>query len=153
MRLRKYESRDCEHLAELFYRTVHSVNAKDYTTEQLNAWAPGTVDLKEWNRSFLEHRTVVAIKNNEIVGFGDIDNTGYLDRLYVHKNNQGEGIATAICDELECSVPGRTITTHSSVTARPFFEQRGYKVIREQTVVRKGISLTNFLMEKRFNID
>ena len=79
MRLRKYESRDCEHLAELFYRTVHSVNTKDYTTEQLNARAPGTVDLKEWNRSFLEHRTVVTIKNNEKV-FSDFSAVGQKQR-------------------------------------------------------------------------
>lgn len=83
-----------------------------------------------------------------IVGFGDIDKTGYLDRLFVHKNHQHEGIATAICNKLESYVTGEKIVTHSSITARPFFEKRGYRTIREQVVVRKGISLTNFIMEK-----
>lgn len=147
MRLRKYRTSDCEHLAELFYHTVHSVNAKDYTKEQLDVWATGIVDLKEWNASFSKHYTVVAVENNEIVGFGDIDNSGYLDRLFVHKDHQGEGIATAICDELEYSVSGKTLTTHSSITARAFFEHRGYSVIREQTIIRNGISLTNYIME------
>ena len=31
MQLREYMTSDCEQLAELFYQTVHSVNAKDYT--------------------------------------------------------------------------------------------------------------------------
>ena len=60
-----------------------------------------------WDKSFKEHHTVIATYNDEIVGFGDIDSSGYLDRLFVHKNNQHKGIATAICDELESSVTGK----------------------------------------------
>lgn len=148
MRIRKYRTSDCGHLAELFYHTVHSVNAKDYTKEQLDVWATGTVDLEEWDESFLKHYTVVAVENHEIVGFGDMDDSGYLDRLFVHKDHQGEGIGSEICDELKRSVSGKKITTHSSITARAFFEHRGYRVIQEQTVIRNGISLTNYIMEK-----
>lgn len=39
MIIRKYVSTDCKQVADLFYETVHSVNAKDYTIEQLDAWA------------------------------------------------------------------------------------------------------------------
>lgn len=148
MLLREYITSDCGRLAELFYQTVHSVNAKDYSAEQLAVWADGRVDLREWDKSFLEHHTVVAVEDDEIVGFGDIAQSGYLDRLYVHKDHQGEGIASAICDKLEQAVGERKITTHASITARPFFEQRGYHVIRQQEVVRGGIALTNFVMEK-----
>ncbi len=77
MILRKYISSDYTALAELFYNTVHTVNAKDYTIEQLNAWATGTIDFEKWNQSFLEHYTLVAIENDVIIGFGDIDNRGY----------------------------------------------------------------------------
>lgn len=148
MVIRKYRSSDCGYLAELFYQTVHAVNAKDYTQEQLDVWASGHVDLGKWDKSFLEHSTVVAVQNDVIAGFGDMDGSGYLDRLYVHKDYQNQGIATAICDELEQSVDAEKITTHASITAKPFFERRGYKVVREQQVVRDGISLTNFVMEK-----
>lgn len=147
MFIRKYESTDCKELAELFYNTVHTINAKDYTKEQLDAWASGQVDLEKWDQSFQEHFTVVAVENGFIVGFGDIDTTGYLDRLYIHKNNQRKGIATAICDQLESKVQGK-IVTHASVTAKPFFEKRGYKVLKEQQVVRKEIFLKNYVMEK-----
>ena len=34
MILRKYVKTDCVELAKLFYDTVHTVNAKDYTQEQ-----------------------------------------------------------------------------------------------------------------------
>ena len=148
MWIREYKPADCEQLAELFYNTVHSINAKDYTEEQLNVWATGRVDLQEWNLSFLKHKTVVAIENDEIVGFGDIDASGYLDRLFVHKDYQRMGIASAICNELEGSAKGKNITTHASITAKPFFQQRGYRVVKEQKVIRQGIALTNYVMEK-----
>lgn len=146
--IRNYNSEDCNNLAELFYNTVHSVNVKDYNEEQLNVWATGNIDLDQWNNSFLEHFTVVAVEDDIIVGFGDIDKTGYLDRLFVHKDYQRKGIATAICNELEKVINRSKITTHASITARPFFEKRGYKVIKEQEVERRGIVLKNYFMEK-----
>lgn len=148
MLIRKYQSSDCKEITELFYKTVHVVNAKDYTQEQLNVWATGQVDVEDWDRSFREHYSVVAVEDGQIVGVGDIDRTGYLDRLYVHADYQGRGIATALCNRLEQAVPG-PIITHASITARPFFEKRGYQVVKEQQVERKGILLKNFVMEKR----
>ena len=104
------------------------------------------MDLDAWNRSFLEHYTLIAVEEGEILGFGDIDKTGYLDHLYVHKDHQREGIASGLCDKLEAHVPGN-IRTHASITAKPFFQKRGYKVTKEQQVERQGILLTNFVME------
>ena len=149
MIIRRYEHKDCEHLINLFYHTVHTINAKDYSQEQLDVWAGDKIDLETWNRSLSKHYTVVAVENNIIVGFGDIDKSGYLDRLYVHKDCQRQGVATAICDQLEQEVRVSKITTHSSITARPFFAQRGFRVVKEQQVIRNGIALTNYLMEKQ----
>lgn len=147
MLLRPYRTQDCPLLAELFYQTVHTVNARDYTTPQLDAWADGQFDLVAWDRSLSEHHTLVAERDGQIVGFADMADDGYLDRLYVHKDHQGQGIATSLCNALEQAVPG-PYTTHASLTARPFFEHRGYRVVREQQVERKGILLTNFVMQK-----
>lgn len=148
MEIRKYQPSDCEELAELFYNTVHTINVKDYTKEQLDVWATGQIDLEKWNQSLQGHYSVVAVDDNKIiVGFGDIDKAGYLDHLYVHANYQGKGIATAICNQLE-QVVQEDIQTHASITARPFFEKRGYKVVKEQKVERQGVFLTNFIMVK-----
>ena len=152
MKIRAYQPSDCKEIAELFYHTVHTVNAKDYTKEQLNVWATGQVDLEKWNLSFLEHYSVIAVEGKRIIGFGDIDKTGYLDRLYVHVDYQNQGVATTICDALEQTARGN-ITTHASITARPFFEKRGYKIIKKQQVERQGIFLTNFVMEKEMTPD
>lgn len=147
MQLRAYRPSDRKELAELFYRTVHTINAKDYTPEQLDVWATGQIDLEAWGQSLQQHYSVVAVDGETITGFGDIDETGYLDRLFVHADYQGKGIASRICDQLEQAVPG-DIVTHASITARPFFEKRGYQVVREQQVERQGIFLTNYVMIK-----
>lgn len=148
--LREYQPSDCQILADLFYNTVHTINIRDYSNEQINAWADGNININEWNSSLLSHYTIIAEINKTIAGFGDIDKTGYLDRLYVHHNFQHQGIATAICNMLEQSVNTTKIITHASITARGFFEKRNYKVIKEQQVQRHNISLTNYVMERQF---
>ena len=147
MIIRRYQSADCKELTELFYHTVHTINAKDYTKEQLDVWATEQPDLKKWDQSLQEHFSIVAVDDDVIAGFGDIDRTGYLDRLFVHADYQGKGIATVICDLLEAAVQ-ENIVTHASVTARPFFEKRGYRVVKEQQAELQGIFLMNFVMIK-----
>ncbi len=148
--IRNYQPNDIDAILTLFYDTVHSVCAKDYTPEQLGAWAVDHMDKAAWNASLQAHHTLVAESGGMIVGFGDIDGD-YLDRLYVHKDWQGSGVATAILAALEQHARGNgheRIVTHSSVTAKAFFERRGYAVVKEQQAERKGVLLTNFVMEK-----
>ena len=114
MHIRPYRSSDCPALAELFYQTVHAVNARDYSPEQLDAWADGRVELAAWDASFRAHDTRVAVEGGVIVGFADLGPDGYLDRLDVHRDWQGRGVASALCDALPAAR-----TTHASITARP----------------------------------
>ena len=151
MKIRKYKTGDCAGIADLFFETVHTINAKDYTQSQLDVWADGKIDIAAWDKSFLEHNTLVAEENNIIVGFSDMDDNGYLDRLFVHNDYQGKGIATAIMAEIErlAEIHGiPALSAHVSITAKPFFEKRGYHVVSENKVIRNGAELTNFIMGK-----
>lgn len=147
MIFREYRPEDCPELIRLFRETVRTVNAKDYSQIQIEAWLSGGRSPDDWNESFSEHYTIVA-EEDIITGFGDIDSSGYLDRLFVHKDFQRKKIATDICDILEKSITSGKITTHASVTAKPFFLSRGYTVTQKQNVLRNGIYLTNYIMEK-----
>jgi putative acetyltransferase len=151
LEIRPYLPMDCGELTLLFYQTIHSVNRRDYSAEQCRAWAPAPPGIDAWNRSLLAHYTLVAEEDGTILGFGDITHDGYLDRLYVHKDHQGCGVATALCNQLEDHCHGMRITTHASITAKHFFERRGYHVQQEQHVLRSGCFLTNFIMEKPAN--
>ncbi len=151
MIIREYKPDDCVELATLFYDTVHCINAMDYTKEQLDVWATGNVDIEAWNRSFLNNNTLVAELNEKIVGFADMDKTGYLDRLFVHKEFQGQGIATALLKHLENNARDNDVysfETYASITSKPFFEKQGYIIEKENVVMKKGVSLMNYKMVK-----
>lgn len=147
MIIRHYNEEDLEAIIELFYETVHSVNAKDYNKKQLDVWAPLSIDKKKWHDSFIKHITLVALIDDNIVGFIDATLDGYIDRLYVHKNYQNQKIATMLCDEIEKNIKN-DLTTYASITAKPFFLKRGFEVVEECKVIRNGITLTNYKMIK-----
>lgn len=146
----EFEAADATAVADLFYHTVHSVNAADYNEEQLNAWAPAEVLSEDWSSRFNGHLALVAFYNGELVGFADMDVPhAYLDRLYVHRDYQRCGIGTALCDALESACPaGGEIHVHASLTAEPFFFARGYRIQEKQTVQCRGVSMRNSLMIK-----
>ena len=91
MQLRAYRSSDLPAILNLFRDAVHTVCARDYTRSQLDAWAPAELDAAAWDASLLAHQTLVAEENGSIIGFADLAEDGYLDRLYVHRDWQGRG--------------------------------------------------------------
>jgi len=147
MLIRAYSPDDAEATAQLFRETVREVCKDDYTPDQLRAWVSGCDDLDAWSASLLANGALVAEENGRVVGFGDIDETGYLDRLFVHKDHQGKGVGTALCKSLE-ELASDSVSTHASITARPFFEARGYVVVSKNVVARDGERLVNYLMNK-----
>lgn len=60
MIIRKYKPEDCPELIKLFREPVRSVNARDYSPEQLYAWTDNGKTPEDWNNSFLKNYTVVA---------------------------------------------------------------------------------------------
>ncbi len=152
MRIRPYTAADCPAVLALFHHTVHTVNRQHYTPAQLDAWAPADPDAARWDASLRRHTALVAEDEaGRLLGFADMDTAaGYLDRLYVAAGCQRQGVGTALCDALEGQLaPGARVTVHASLTARPFFEARGYQVVRAQQVERRGVTLPNLVMEKR----
>lgn len=149
LNIRRYRESDCEAVSGLFYETVHSVNAGDYTSEQLFAWAKAADSLQTRQADLLNQNTLIAEIGGMVVGFGSITGSGCLDLLFVHKDFQGRGIGTELCNILEQGFS--CVQTYASITAKPFFQKRGYIVIRPQKVERFGVELTNYEMRK--NID
>lgn len=149
--IRPYGPSDSRMTMELFYETVHTVNARDYSQAQLNVWAPPDQDETEWNHSLLAHDTLVAEEDGRLVGFADLGENGYLDRLYVHSAFQGRGVARRLLERIEEKARddrADRIYTFASITARGFFEHCGFAVLHENIVDRSGVKLLNFLMQK-----
>lgn len=143
MILRAYQPNDFLEVYALFKDTVQRINRKDYSDKQIKAWLQSDPALFQKRLSM--HKSYVVTVQDKIVGFGDIDDTGYLDHLYVAADNQRTGIATCLMEQLEKEVSG-SIYADVSITARPFFEKRKYKVVKHQTVLCHGVKLHNYKM-------
>lgn len=151
---RPYRAEDLPQILNLFYRAVHTICQKEYTPVQLDAWAPSQLDTEAWARSLDAHFTRVAVENDKILGFADLEEPDYFDRLYILPEALHLGIARELAAQMEAraqQLGAHRITVHASKTAKGFFLHQGYRVIREQSVERYGVSLTNYVMEKEFS--
>lgn len=148
--LRRFRPEDTPVLIALFRDTVRRVNSRDYTPEQVRAWAPDEVDPVRW-AVLADRYTLVAEADGLIVGFTDLESDGHIDRFFVHADFQGQGVGRMMLAELVAEAMRLCVCrlyAEVSVTARPFFERHGFAVVAEQEVTVRGVKMTNFRMER-----
>ncbi len=149
MVIREYKREDLTAMIELFHNTVKNVNSKDYGPAQINVWARtiDTIDERVWHQQFDSSKSFVALIDDVVVGFINIYNNGYLDKLYVHHNYQAQGVATELCNTVE-SVISNNIKVDSSITALEFFTKRGYQLQSEEQKIINHVVLTRYKLLK-----
>jgi len=149
-----FKTEDTEAVVELYYDTVHEINSEDYSPLAIEAWAPEDErEEKEnkWRKALEENYSFVAKDKGKVVGFADIDKEGYLDRIYVHKDYQGEGIASVLLEKIENKARKeglKYIHAEVSISAKEFFEFHGYQFVTEEALEKKGVSLIIYRMLK-----
>ncbi|HEX5025279.1 MAG TPA: GNAT family N-acetyltransferase [Agriterribacter sp.] len=151
MLLEPAEWKDLTEIQTLCVNTIKTVCRKDYSPEQIEAWVSAIEDDQLWTKKLQEQYFLTAILSNEIVGFASLANSNYFDLLYVHKDFQSQGIASKLYEAIEAEAIKRHavfLQSHVSITAKSFFIQRGFKVVREQLRMRSGVGLINFEMIK-----
>lgn len=151
MRIRTCEPVETEILMKLFRDSVHAIAVHDFGPEELWAWAPATLDRMAWHRRLARNLSLVADDAGRPVGFAELTIAGHIDMLFVDKDRQRRGIASALLCAVESAARGRGVrclTVDASRTARAFFEARGFAITRRQFVIRSGVRLENFRMEK-----
>ncbi|MGK5594530.1 MAG: GNAT family N-acetyltransferase [Parachlamydiaceae bacterium] len=150
--IRRYVSQDAPFLAKIFYDTIHTINAKDYTKEQLDAWAPeSSLQAERWSEKFARTRPFVALVNEEVVGFAEFEHSGFIDCFYCHHDWIGKGVGSTLMQKIfdEAQFMGITrLFSNVSTTAKPFFEKKGFSILEKQVVVRNDVELINYKMEK-----
>ena len=93
---------DAVELKKLFQNTVLAINRRDYSQAEVEDWASCGDDLSNIENMIKTHYFIVAVnQQSEIVGFSSITPQGYLHSMFVHKDFQGEGIATILLNEIE----------------------------------------------------
>ncbi|WP_241983613.1 MULTISPECIES: GNAT family N-acetyltransferase [unclassified Cryobacterium] len=119
--LRAYDPSDAADTLAVFTDAITQTAGAHYTAEQIDAWAqPGRRDLTRWDKAMSERGTVVAIQGTEVVGFSDVDQSGYIDMLFVSPRHLRRGIARTLLSFVEQqarSAETAELTSDVSVTA------------------------------------
>ena len=71
--IRKYNIKDVYDIAHLYFDTIHIINARDYTFEQINAWAPYRNNYEKWCEKLEKTQPLIAVIGSKIVGFAEFE--------------------------------------------------------------------------------
>ena len=151
MKIRLFEKKDAEKIAQLFYETVREINIRDYSKAQVQAWAPDNIHFRDWENRCSDRFTYVADDKGVIAGFGELEPNGHIDCFYCHKNYQRCGVGSQIYQAIEAKALElglKHLTTEASITAKAFFQRMGFSVVKEQEVSCRGEVFINYLMQK-----
>lgn len=142
---------DVSAITSIFKDTIRHINSKDYTEAQIEVWASSADDTEKWLQRINDLYFIVASLDKTIVGFSYLTNGNYLDGLFVHKDFQGQGIATKLLRAMEVKIRVigfDIVESDVSITALPFFEFHAYKVKKKQEKLYKNIVFENYLVYK-----
>ena len=152
IKVRKAQLSDLSQIRQLFFDTITNVNVADYTPEQIKVWSSGVDNIERWETKFKEQLFFVATNGKALLGFTSLLRNNYIDHLYVSHLYLGKGIASQLVDfieELAKEKEAKELKSDVSITALPFFEKRGYKIVQENEVKHKGEILVNFDVVKK----
>jgi putative acetyltransferase len=151
MKIQTYTADKAKEIADLFHQSVHAIDPSIYNIEQQEAWAPMPPDYSRWAERLSLKQPFVALVDNRVAGFIELDVDGHIDCTYTHPEYQGQGIATALYQHLEAEAKKRKLDrlyVEASTIAKPFFERHRSSLIRANKVQRNGVTFINYTMEK-----
>ena len=154
MQIRLFKQEDAAQIAWLFHNTVRNINSQDYSERQVVAWAPEDVYFRDWQAVCSSRYTYVAEEDNQIIGFGELEANGHIDCFYVHYRHQGQGVGSKIYQAIEAQAKELNLSrlfAEASITAKEFFVGKGFKVIKQQQVIRRQEKFINYLVVKELS--
>jgi putative acetyltransferase len=143
---------DLTEMQKMFVDTISTICKNDYSQEQIRVWTSSIENTQRWTDKLTSQYFLVAELDNKIVGYASLENNDYFDFLYVHKDYQRQGIADRLYTEIENEAIKRKssiLNSDVSKTARPFFENKGFETLVEQTNLMQGVEITNYKMTKK----
>lgn len=151
IQLRQATENDLEQMKILFAETIKNTCKDDYSPEEIAVWTSSVKRTERWLHVLKNQYVLLAEMDGQLVGFGTLENGNYLDFLYVHHMHLRKGIAHQLYNALKqesVQLGFNTLNSDVSKTARPFFERKGFKVIKENRHERDGVVLINYHMQQ-----
>jgi len=155
MQIRRFRPGDEAALFQVFFSAVHGVASRDYSPEQIKAWAPADLDQALWAQRIQALNPFVVELGGQVVAYAELQHDGYIDHFYVAGNHPRQGLGTHLMTHLlaeATSLGLGHLTADVSVTAEPFFARHGFTVLERRMPVRRGVTLANALMCRRVEV-
>ena len=151
MEIRPFRSGDEPALLAVFRSAIHGLASKNYTPEQVQAWAPQDMDRSIWVKRMQGIRPFVAEALGEVVAYADVQPSGYIDHFFVAAAYARQGVGSKLMEHIhkvasEQEIP--TLTSDVSLTAQPLFEKFGFVIVEQRMPVIRGVVVPNALMRK-----
>lgn len=138
-------------LYEIYHSAIHLIACRDYSEDQLRAWASTGEDRDVWATRMHSINPFVAVLEGKPVGYADVQPNGYIDHFFVSGRHPRQGIGRSLMMVLEAEARRlgvRELTSHVSRTAQPFFERFGFHVVEQRLPVIQEIAIPNALMRR-----
>ena len=150
MNIQLYTEKYAQETLAVFQSAIQESCYPDYSRSQIQAWCD--VNQSSFFAKLAHQQTFLFVLEQQIVGLISAEQSGYLDLLFVKKSFQHQGIASRLLNQIEYWLVKQKIeilTVESSLTANPFFEQKGFQLIAKQQVELRNKRFINFKMSKQ----
>ncbi len=155
MYIRKLLDDEYEKVIELLYVSVHEVCKNDYTEKELDAWAPKNFDVIKFRKALDGCYNIVVLEKDKIIGFLSMEENGYINRLYTHKDYLKKGIGSSLLKKAEAWAIEHDIyelTLDSSKTAEKFYLKMGFIEKGISVMEHSGVIFRNKTMYKKVHL-
>ena len=101
MKIRLYRENDAIPMLSLFRQTVKVVNSADYAVDQIKVWSGRKIDIQTLDENLLVNIVLVAFDDHDtIINFANMNNSCYLECLFVSYRYQHHGCVMLLVQEL-----------------------------------------------------
>jgi putative acetyltransferase len=151
MIIREFRVDDEMALHAVYLSAIHEIAINDYTLEQINAWAPHSINTDLWANRMRGISPFVVEAEGKAVAYADLQPNGYIDHFFVSRPVARKGVGTALMNYIHEVADAKKIealSSNVSRTAQPFFRRFGFVIIEQRSPKIRGVIVPNAFMNK-----
>jgi putative acetyltransferase len=145
---------DAQAIIDSHVRSIREICSKDYSPEQIEAWAGKNFKSNLWHQSIDRDLVWSVVVGSKVSGFGHLavmsEGVGEVMGLYFAPEARGLGAGKKLFQIIkeEAKQNGvKELHLHATITAKSFYEQCGFIQIEESSIGMRGVQIQCTLMK------
>ncbi|MHC4597664.1 MAG: GNAT family N-acetyltransferase [Planctomycetota bacterium] len=152
MIVRRYKPGEENEIWSVYYGSTRNVVSLEYTPDQVKRWAPDDLDMEPWAARLARTKPFVAILDDKIVGFAELEPDGHINYIYCHHEFQRQGIGSELWEAVEREAERlglEEIFAEVSTTGIDFFLAKGFQIEEEMNNIVCGEPAKQYRVRKK----